>query len=216
MTRDPRLRQLARATTVAQTQPPATFYPPTPPQRHDQNGTTPMSMSRPIVSTANLGRLIAATAILGACTLATAPQAGATTPGALTTLIGVLPHGYSADNCTPITPSGSAIAAVHCAASTDPGGPTQAVFALYTTPADTEDAFRATTGDDALTACPDNEPSPGTWHYNATPDQVAGSIACGTYNGQTELIWTDHSKLLTAVVEGPDITSLYRWWLHAF
>ena len=52
--------------------------------------------------------------------------------------------------------------------------------------------------------------SPITWHYKATPDAVAGQIACGTYQGNADIVWTQDDDLLLADVQSGDMDDAAR------
>ena len=56
--------------------------------------------------------------------------------------------------------------------------------------------------------------SPTTWHYTDTPDDVAGKVACGTYNGNPDLVWTNDEELLLVDAQGPDLAELHEWWIE--
>ena len=63
--------------------------------------------------------------------------------------------------------------------------------------------------------CPGNIQSPGPWRHNATPDQVAGQLYCGTRDDGTPIIaWTDDARLLLSVVDaaaGGEVAA-FKWW----
>jgi serine/threonine-protein kinase len=61
--------------------------------------------------------------------------------------------------------------------------------------------------------CPGVAASPTNWNYTESPDQVAGQLLCGSFQGAPNVEWTRTSQLLTLDVGGaPDIESLFRWW----
>jgi hypothetical protein len=181
-------------------------------------------------------RLVAIIAMAGGCVLGSAAHAGAvpTTPADLphvraaplspaadpkAQLMGLLPAGFAADNCKPAAtaPSG-ALAEVDCGQNDDAAGPAGGVFWLWANRADMAHGFQAAIGTITLADCSDNSESPGTWQNTSTPDQVAGSVACGndTKRNQAQLVWTDNSKQLAGVVFGPTVAALNQWWLGAF
>ena len=64
--------------------------------------------------------------------------------------------------------------------------------------------------------CPGNIQSPGPWRRNAAPDIVAGTLFCGTQEGQAVVVWTSDAQSLLNVTEagaqGPSLDQLYAWW----
>ena len=56
--------------------------------------------------------------------------------------------------------------------------------------------------------------SPTEWNYKRSPDAVAGQVACGTYQGNADVMWTQNEELLLADVQGPDLDELHNWWLN--
>jgi serine/threonine kinase PknH len=75
--------------------------------------------------------------------------------------------------------------------------------------------FKAAMGEDSqLVQCPGTGvDSPTTWHYNATPDKVAGSIACGAYKNNPDVTWTKDSDLLLGDAQATNLDDLHQWWL---
>lgn len=131
-------------------------------------------------------------------------------------LMALLSDGHDSSNCEPIrTPAGTAIAAVDCGPATTPGGPRSTRYSLFADKAELEAGFDGAVGvNSELVQCPGSGiESPTTWHYTQTPDQVAGRIACGTYKGRPDLVWTNNSGLLLADAQGPDLDELHDWWL---
>jgi hypothetical protein len=43
---------------------------------------------------------------------------------------------------------------------------------------------------------------------------VAGSIACGTYQGNADIVWTQDDDLLLADVQSDNMDDLHDWWLN--
>jgi serine/threonine-protein kinase len=134
-------------------------------------------------------------------------------------LISLLPPGYLAGTCTPATPeSGSiwvhAVAMVTCGQNTQPGGPTRATYGLFATPDRLKRAFDNDIANVNLVNCPGEGRSPVSWHYDQTPNDMAGLIACGTYNNHPNVIWTNDAKLMLSDVSGDPATveDLHTWW----
>ncbi|CQD13757.1 putative serine/threonine-protein kinase pknh [Mycobacterium lentiflavum] len=134
-------------------------------------------------------------------------------------LISLLPPGYLAGTCTPATPeSGSiwtnAVAMVSCGQNTQPGGPSKATYGLFPTPDRLKKSFTDDIANVSLVNCPGEGASPVSWHYDQTPNEMAGLIACGTYNGHPNVIWTNEEKLMLSDVAGDPATveDLHTWW----
>jgi serine/threonine protein kinase len=134
-------------------------------------------------------------------------------------LLSLLPPGYLAGVCTPATPeSGSiwvnVIAMVSCGQNTQPGGPSHATYGLFPTPDRLKKAFTNDIGNVSLVNCPGEGTSPVSWHYDQTPNEMAGLIACGTYNGHPNVVWTNDEKLMLSDVTGDPATveDLHTWW----
>jgi serine/threonine-protein kinase len=131
-------------------------------------------------------------------------------------LIGLLPSGYSSGACEPANPPATdALATVDCAKTDTPGGPTSARYSLYPDGDTLAKHFKAAIGADSeLVQCPGSGvDSPTSWHYNATPNDVAGSIACGTYKGNPDVVWTKDSDLVLGDAQATNLADLHQWWL---
>ena len=134
-------------------------------------------------------------------------------------LLSLVPPGYIAGACQPATPeSGSlwanTVAMVSCGQNTQPGGPTKATYGLFATPDNLKKAFNDDIGNISAVNCPGESDSPVTWHYDESPKTVAGMIACGTYQGHANVIWTNDQKLMLSDVSGDPATikDLHTWW----
>lgn len=136
----------------------------------------------------------------------------ATVSPALRRLLGVVPSGYA--SCEPLRPPVSgALATVECGQNTNPGGPATASYSLFQTVEALDEAFRQSNDEDTLQQCPGGAESPGTWDYDSTPDQVEGWVACGTYEGTPDIMWTKSSDLMLGIAQGDDLTELHQWWV---
>ena len=135
--------------------------------------------------------------------------------GASARLMSILPKGFDSTNCKPIDPVTDALATVDCEKNTMPGGPDVARFSLFPDQATLDRHFdTAIKEDDQLQNCPGSDtPSPTTWHYTQTPDKVEGQVACGTYKGGPDVLWTRNEDLMLADGQGPDMAALHDWWL---
>jgi serine/threonine-protein kinase len=135
--------------------------------------------------------------------------------GASARLMSLLPDGYGAGVCKPIDPVTDALATVDCDKNSQTGGPEVARYSLFPDQATLDQHFdTAIKEDDELLQCPgSNVQSPTTWHYTSTPDKVEGRVACGTYKGGPDVLWTRNADLMLADGQGPDLTALHDWWL---
>ncbi|MDY6995952.1 MAG: hypothetical protein SW019_05115 [Actinomycetota bacterium] len=132
-------------------------------------------------------------------------------------LMGLLSVGHDPSNCEPVLPpAGTALATVDCEQSTIAGGPANTRYSLFGDLSTLDAGFDAATGvNEELLPCPGTGiDSPTTWHYTDTPDDVAGKVACGTYNGTPDLVWTNDATLVLADAQGPDLADLHTWWLE--
>lgn len=61
--------------------------------------------------------------------------------------------------------------------------------------------------------CPGSDvDSPSAWNYTDTPDQKAGQVACGTFEGNPDVTWTKDEDLLLADAQGSNLDELHQWW----
>lgn len=62
--------------------------------------------------------------------------------------------------------------------------------------------------------CPGDGRSPAGWHYDETPDDRAGLIACGTSDNHANVIWSNDARLMLSDVTGDPATveDLHTWW----
>ena len=125
----------------------------------------------------------------------------------------MLPQGFSSSNCQAVTPTAKdALATVDCNQNTISSGVSMARFNLYPDKTTLDSHFKSGTAEDTVQDCPGGLQSPGTWHYESTPDQVAGQLVCGTYKATPDLMWSDNAQLLLGDIQGSDLTALYQWW----
>lgn len=129
------------------------------------------------------------------------------------TLTASLSKGYSSSNCTPKDPPAGVAAAMNCGQNADAAGPVKATYLLYNTPGDLSGGFTASIKDESLTQCGDSGQSPTTWHQGSA-GATAGQVACGTYQGAAEVIWTTDAKNVLSYIRGSntDVQALYQWW----
>jgi hypothetical protein len=135
--------------------------------------------------------------------------------GASARLMSLLPDGYDQGACKTIAPVTDALATADCEKNSKPGGPEVARYSLFPDKGTLDRHFDgAIKEDEQLQSCPgSNVESPTTWHYTSTPDQVEGQVACGTYKGSPDVVWTRDKDLLLADAQGPDLAGLHEWWL---
>lgn len=129
------------------------------------------------------------------------------------TLAGSLSKGYGLNNCTAQTITSGELAALSCGQSPDPAGPVQAKYILFANADDMNGSFKASIKDETLTACGDSGNSPTTWRQGST-GATAGQVACGTYQGAAEIIWTTDAKNILSYIRASnsDVPTLYQWW----
>jgi serine/threonine kinase PknH len=231
---DTRLERSQLATVPGTAVPNAAFHPPyqpawTPPQQ-------PPNKSKVWIPIAAVGGLLFL--ILGALGIWLIVKPGSSsTPAAPTTsettttqrtttsalantytrrLLNMLPPGYSGSACEPVDPPVTdALATADCSKSSLPGGPASSRYSLFAD-IDTLNAhFEAGIKEDSeLLQCPGSGiASPTTWHYDATPNLSAGKVACGTYKGNGDIVWTKESDLLLGDAEAAKLDDVHDWWL---
>jgi hypothetical protein len=130
----------------------------------------------------------------------------------------LLPAGFSPNLCKtasdPIPPL-DAVASLQCTGGA-PGGPITGRFTLWPDAGTMNDEFQTQTVGSPLwtpTQCPGVGASPANWNYTESPDQVAGQMLCGSFQGAPNIEWTRESQLLTLDVGGAsDIETLFQWW----
>lgn len=101
------------------------------------------------------------------------------------------------------------LARLGCGRNSRPGGPNAATYSLYGNVADLKKAFSQY---GAPIPCPGTtDPGPTAWQ--------GGTIKCGhdfyPHVSLSMLTWTKDADLLVVNAEGPDLASLYAWWLTA-
>ncbi|MCK0173605.1 MULTISPECIES: serine/threonine-protein kinase [Mycobacteriaceae] len=118
------------------------------------------------------------------------------------------------DTCVPDKDRiGNAVAAVTCGPTSPSSGQQTAYFALFANADDLDRAFDEVIAYDDLTPCPNSDDSPTNWDYEDSADEVAGSLACGTYEGFADIVWTRDSDLLLGTARGRHLDRLYDWWI---
>jgi hypothetical protein len=157
----------------------------------------------------NAARVGAAASLVGALTCLW--PATATADPNTDKLGGMLSKGYTESGCTPAQVQ-SALAALDCGQNSISGGPTKARYILFSNSSDLSAMFKASMGLDTLTPCEPNAPVPNGWHYDNSPTTTAGEVACGTYKGTPEVIWTNDQNLMYGDAQGTNVSTLYSWW----
>ncbi|MGV0715458.1 serine/threonine-protein kinase [Mycolicibacterium sp. XJ662] len=148
-------------------------------------------------------------------TVARGPRTPIDTTAALTAherkLLNMVPNPAT---CTPNKLWTDALAAVDCEPAATGDGHDAAFFALYGDADTLESQFQAVIADDVLTACPGADESPTNWNYDDASDDPEGSLACGTFDGNAELVWTKTADLLLGTASGTELNGLYQWWVN--
>ena len=132
-------------------------------------------------------------------------------------LMALIPPDYPSSVCEPATPpSTGALATIDCAKSTQPGGPEAARYSLF---ADKDQLIlhfnESIKENDELLRCPGaDSDSPIDWDYKAKPDEIAGQVACGTYQGNADVMWSQYDALMLADVQSTNMDDLHNWWLN--
>ena len=130
-------------------------------------------------------------------------------------LFSALPASYDDGACQPARPPATgALATVDCAETKVPTGPTVARYSIFADQETLDQHFKqAIAQNSELVRCPGSDlDSPTAWNYNANPDELAGQVACGTYNGSPDVTWTNNADLLLADAQGPNLEDLHNWW----
>ncbi|MGZ6779378.1 MAG: serine/threonine-protein kinase [Mycobacterium sp.] len=131
------------------------------------------------------------------------------------TLLSALPASYADGACRPARPPATgALATVDCDETTVPTGPKAARYSLFADQETLDQHFKeAIAQNSELVKCPGSDlDSPTAWNYNANPDEMAGQVACGTYDGNPDVTWTNNADLLLADAQGPNLEDLHNWW----
>lgn len=157
----------------------------------------------------------------GTTTSATDTGSSSSTPSSpsngagMSQLMSLLPGGYSSSNCGPADMAvPDSLATVDCGQNSNSNGPSSARFALFADQPTLDRKFADFIGEDQLTPCPGGLPSPGPWSYTGSTTESDGQIACGSYQGAPELIWTQNAELMLGGIQGSDIGSLYKYWTN--
>jgi hypothetical protein len=126
-----------------------------------------------------------------------------------------LPASYDDGACTAAHPPATgALATIDCAQANVPTGPMLARYSLFADQTTLDQHFQdAIAQNSELVRCPGSDlDSPTAWFYNANPDDVAGQVACGVYEGNQDVTWTRDADLLLADAQSADLEDLHKWW----
>ena len=140
------------------------------------------------------------------------PRRGPTDPGDArgsfdAQLMALIPLGLPDAACarSAIPPAPGALATVDCRKSDAARRPEAAARTRSSPNQDTlQPALRRRRSRRTTSCCRCPAPTPDspiTWHYKTTPDVVAGQVACGTYQGNADIMWTQDDDLLLADVQ---------------
>lgn len=130
-------------------------------------------------------------------------------------LFAVLPTSYDQGACEAAHPPATgALATVDCSQTNVPTGPMIARYSLFADQAALDEHFKdAIAQNSELVKCPGSDlDSPTAWFYNANPDDVAGQVACGVYDGNQDVTWTKDADLLLADAQSSNLEDLHKWW----
>jgi serine/threonine kinase PknH len=132
-------------------------------------------------------------------------------------LMALIPPDYPATACDIVSPPApGALATVDCQKSEQPGGPELARYSLFSNQDDLQTHFdQGLKQNDEMLACPGaDSDAPQDWDYKSDNNTPAGQVACGTYQGNADIMWSQHKELLLADVQSADLPSLHDWWLN--
>ncbi len=130
-------------------------------------------------------------------------------------LFSALPASYDDGACQPARPPATgALATVDCGETNVPTGPKVARYSIFANQETLDQHFKdAIAQNSELVKCPGSDlDSPTAWNYDANPEEIAGQVACGTYDGGPDITWTNDADLLLADVQGPNLDDLHKWW----
>ncbi len=140
-------------------------------------------------------------------------------PAAEARLLQDLPPGYPPDACHAVPPTDGAQAAAECSVIPGPDqAPVTVTHLLMPNRAALNDAFEHLLSTSSVVLCPGSIQSPGPWRRNATPEQVAGTLACGLQPGRGIVAWTTDAALRLSTVAVPQANTesaldpIYAWW----
>jgi serine/threonine kinase PknH len=132
-------------------------------------------------------------------------------------LMALIPPDYPTSACDIVSPPApGALATVDCQKSDQPGGPNLARYSLFSNQDDLQAHFeQGLEQNDEMLACPGaDSDAPQDWNYKSDTKTLAGQVACGTYKGNADVMWSQTSELLLADVQSADLASLHDWWLN--
>jgi hypothetical protein len=155
---------------------------------------------------ATAATIVGGVAVLGAATAAADPPSPDTN-----TLAGSLSKGYTLSNCSSDQPASGVLAVINCPQNPDPSGPAQATYLLFGNSDDTKGSFKTSIKDMTQANCGDTQ-SPTVWGQQQ--GTTAGQVACGTYQGIAEIIWSNTAKNVISMIRASnaDVPALYQWW----
>jgi serine/threonine protein kinase len=139
-------------------------------------------------------------------------------PGSFTgKLMALIPPDYPTSACEVVSPPApGALATVDCQKSEQPGGPEIARYSLFSNQDDLQTHFdQGLKQNDEMQTCPGaDSQAPQDWNYKSDANTRAGQVACGTYQGNADVMWTQSAELLLADVQSAELASLHDWWLN--
>ena len=104
---------------------------------------------------------------------------------------------------------------MNCGQSTQPDGPANASYSLYASKTELQTAFDGlATVFTEMVNCPGETVAPSDWFYKSAPDVPAGRVACGYFEGNPDIQWSEFDNLVLADVQSADLNALHNWWLN--
>ena len=150
---------------------------------------------------------------------ATAPEPVTTAPEPVaidTRLAAVIPPGYGPGACRPLQSAPRVASLAACGPNSSAPG-TTARYTLFSDAQSLNVALNEMINTTAIEVCPGNYMSPGAWRRKIAPDVAAGTLVCGTRDGEPAIGWTlDDARMLAVITATPtgqtNLADLYTWW----
>ncbi|QLL06202.1 serine/threonine-protein kinase [Mycobacterium vicinigordonae] len=132
-------------------------------------------------------------------------------------LLSSLPAGYPAGSCKNDDKTmPGALVSVTCGQNTDSNGPRVSAYGLFADLTAVKNAFSGFIGTFTVQQCPGGKASPTTWWHTKDPKTILGQMACGNYQGDPQVMWSNEQTLVFALVsgkpQGPSLDQIFKWW----
>jgi hypothetical protein len=163
------------------------------------------------VRIASIAALAGSLALAGSAVATADPDTG--NQADIDALAGSLSKGYDLTDCNPQPIGTGQLAALACGQNSDPNGPAEAKYILFSNGDDLGAMFKTSIKEQVPANCGDLK-SPTVWHQGSTATSNAGQVACGTYQDAAEIIWTTDAKNVLSYIRASntDVLPLYDWW----